>query len=223
MEKVSNVSVESVNDSKFVKLMRMHYVQDGIGKIWDISLVPDSVTVVIYNKTNKTLVLVKQLRAAVLFRESRKEFSISNLKENVSFINESLKDMDSDAAKRGITMELCAGCVDKHDKSLADIATEEVLEECGFKLSQPLEYVQTFHQAIGMCGDKKAMFYAEVSEEDRVSNGGGVAAEGEMIEVVELSLDEVKEYLKHPDVNTNAATLYGLQWFLLNKAGNAME
>ena len=34
-------------------------------------------------------------------------------------------DMDSDAAKRGITMELCAGCVDKHDKSLADIATEE--------------------------------------------------------------------------------------------------
>ena len=55
------------------------------------SLVPDTVTVVIYNKTNKTLVLVKQLRAAVLFRESRKEFSIGNVKENVSIINESLK------------------------------------------------------------------------------------------------------------------------------------
>ena len=44
-----------------------------------------------------------------------------------------------------------------------------------------------------------ALFYAEVSEEDRVSSGGGVAAEGEMIEVVELTLDEVKDYLKTPN------------------------
>ena len=62
-----------------------------------------------------------------------------------------------------------------------------------------------------------AMFYAEVSEEDRVSSGGGVAAEGEMIEVVELSLDEVKEYLKRLNINSPTFTLYGLQWFLLNK------
>ena len=62
-----------------------------------------------------------------------------------------------------------------------------------------------------------ALFYAEVSEEDRVSSGGGVAAEGEMIEVVELTLDEVKDYLKTPNINSPTFTLYGLQWFLLNK------
>ena len=69
----------------------------------------------------------------------------------------------------------------------------------------------------GTGGQNMALFYAEVSEEDRVSSGGGVAAEGEMIEVVELTLDEVKDYLKTPNINSPTFTLYGLQWFLLNK------
>ena len=64
---------------------------------------------------------------------------------------------------------------------------------------------------------KMALFYAEVRNEDRVSSGGGVAAEGEMIEVVELKVSEIKEYLRQPDVNSPTFTLYGLQWFLLNK------
>ena len=90
-----------------------------------------------------------------------------------------------------------------------------------FSLVTPSPYlisdVQTF---LKLDGNKKTLFYAEVSEKDKVSNGGGVAAEGEMIEVVELSLDEVKEYLKMPNVNSPASTLHGLQWFLLNKADN---
>ena len=65
-----------------------------------------------------------------------------------------------------------------------------------------------------------ALFYAEVRNEDRVSSGGGVAAEGEMIEVVELHVEEVKKYLRQPEVNSPTFTLYGLQWFLLNKVGN---
>ena len=72
-------------------------------------------------------------------------------------------DITLEGAKRGITLELCAGLVDKKGKSLATIATEEgnynflismyyvqqkkivilflfiVLEECGFALSQPIE------------------------------------------------------------------------------------
>ena len=108
----------------------------------------------------------------------------------------SFADIPHDVGKKGITLELCAGIVDKQGKSLAEIATEEVEEECGFKLSQPIEYVQSFRSSIGTGGQNMAMFYAEVSEEDRVSSGGGVAAEGKMIEVVELSPDEegAKQY-----------------------------
>jgi len=77
--------------------------------------------------------------------------------------------------------------------------------------------VQTFRASIGTGGAKMALFYAEVSDSDRVSSGGGVASEGEMIEVVELSVAEVKTYLQEPDINSPTFTLYGLQWFLLNK------
>ena len=138
MEEVSNVSIEPVNDSKYLKPVRMNYVQNGMKKIWDLSLGHPSVTVVIYNKTKQTLVLVKQLRPAVLFAELMNDASIDNVND-IPKINKSLKDIPHDVGKKGITLELCAGIVDKQGKSLAEIATEEVEEECGFKLSQPIE------------------------------------------------------------------------------------
>lgn len=119
--------------------------------------------------------------------------------------------------KRGITLELCAGIVDKPTLSLKEIAQAEVEEECGFKTSKPLEFVQTFRSSIGTGGQNMTLFYAEVTEEDRVSSGGGIAQEGEMIEVVEMSIEDVKAYLLKPEVNCPTFTLYGLMWFLQNK------
>ncbi len=47
-------------------------------------------------------------------------------------------------AKLGFTLELCAGIVDKK-KTLAEIAAEEVLEECGYKIDpDKLEYIIQF-------------------------------------------------------------------------------
>lgn len=53
-------------------------------------------------------------------------------------------DTDKYPAELGVTLELCAGIVDK-DKPLVDIACEEVLEECGYhiKLSD-LELVNSY-------------------------------------------------------------------------------
>jgi len=70
----------------------MNYVQNGVKKIWDLSLGHSSVTVVIYNKTKQTLVLVKQLRPAVLFAELMNDASIDNVND-IAKINESLKGM----------------------------------------------------------------------------------------------------------------------------------
>ena len=36
--------------------------------------------------------------------------------------------------QKGFTLELCAGILDKEDKTLAEIAAEEVLEECGYRI-----------------------------------------------------------------------------------------
>jgi len=68
-----------------------------------------------------------------------------------------------------------------------------------------------------------SLFYAEVTDEQRVSSGGGVASEGELIDVVEMSVDEVTQYLNKPSVNSPTFTLYALQWFLMKKAPTFSE
>ena len=171
----------------------------------------------IFNRTRQTLVLVKQFRPAVFFSELMSRRSKAVEAEDLTQVV--LDDyVDQDVIQKGITLELCAGIVDKAGKSLSEIATEEVEEECGFRLSRPIEYVQTFRSSIGTGGSKMALFYAEVSEEDRVSSGGGVSEEGEMIDVVEMSVEEVRRLLGQEEVNCPTFCLYGLQWFLSKSA-----
>ena len=69
METVTEVSVSKLESSRYMKPLRLHYTQNGIAKMWDLGMSAPSVAVVIYNKSRKTLVLVKQLRPAVLFAE----------------------------------------------------------------------------------------------------------------------------------------------------------
>ena len=83
-----------------------------------------------------------------------------------------------------------------------------------------------------------SLFYVEVKDDQKVSEGGGkwvwiksiiewlfrwfgksgVVEDGEMVEVVEMSIEEVKAYLQKEEVNCPTFTLYGLQWFLSNKS-----
>ena len=57
----------------------------------------------------------------------------------------------------------------------------------------------------------------EVTNKDKISEGGGLAEEGEMIKVVEMSVEQVKDYLKQESVNSPIGLLYGLQWYMNNR------
>lgn len=48
--------------------------------------------------------------------------------------------------------------------------------------------------------------------------GGGCESEGEIIEVVEFSIPEVKNYMRARDVHSPASFFFGISWFLLNKS-----
>lgn len=48
--------------------------------------------------------------------------------------------------------------------------------------------------------------------------GGGDDSEGEVIEIVELSIPEIKDYIKSKEVQSPASFLFGVSWFLLNKS-----
>ena len=50
-----------------------------------------------------------------------------------------------------------------------------------------------------------------------MSQGGGLEAEGEFINVREMSIDEVKEYVSTERVNSPTGFLYAVSWFMLNK------
>lgn len=107
-------------DSPYVKPSRMYYVQNGVEKNWDLLKVHDSVAIVLYNTTRQKLVLVRQFRPAVfhgIITSEKGSFDEVDLKEFPPAI--------------GVTLELCAGIVDK-SMSWEEIAREEVLEECGY-------------------------------------------------------------------------------------------
>lgn len=90
------------------------------------------------------------------------------------------------------TYELCAGIVDK-DKSLVEIAHEEILEECGYHVPvTQIERVTSFYTAVGFAGSVQTLFYARVNESMRVNGGGGI--DEEMIEVIGVPVKEAKKF-----------------------------
>lgn len=117
---VSNVRVcPFPPDSPWLKAFRLTFTQDGKSKNWDLTRAHDSVGIIIFNISRKKLVFVRQFRPACYYRH----------------VPASEKDIDVKKypAELGLSIELCAGIVDK-DKSLVEIAREEVMEECGYEV-----------------------------------------------------------------------------------------
>lgn len=132
-------------------------------------------------------------------------------------LSETTLDLEKYPAKLGITIELCAGIVDK-SKPLNEIAREEVLEECGYNVPvERLEEVMTYRAGVGTNGSFQTLYYCEVSDDDMVTNGGGV--EDEIIDVVEYTMDEARDLVKQgAHINGPPSFLLGVLWFLCNKA-----
>uniref|UniRef100_A0A336MRY2 Uridine diphosphate glucose pyrophosphatase NUDT14 n=1 Tax=Culicoides sonorensis TaxID=179676 RepID=A0A336MRY2_CULSO len=192
-------------DSPYVKPFRLYYTQNGVEKNWDCLKVHDSVAIIIFNVTRKKLVLVKQFRPAVYYGIVSEEGDPNNI------------DYEKFPPKIGITLELCAGIVDKN-KSLKEIAQEEVLEECGYDVPlDKIEEVLVYRSGVGVSSAVQSLFYCEVTDELRKNKGGGV--DHEIIEIAEFSIEEIEEKMKPGNVHTSPPSfLFGILWFLTNKA-----
>lgn len=209
MENITEMKVAPLTESRFVKPLRLHYKQDDIPKVWDIIQCHASVAVVLFNITNQSLVFVRQFRPPVYFSALRRA---QGQIEPGADIN-----LCAANPKKGITLELCAGIVDKN-KSLAEIAQGEILEECGYEVPiGNIQQIQTFPSSVGVGGESATLFYAETTSDMKKGKGGGVVEEGELIEVVEMSLTETKALMNQPEVNMPPMALYGLSWFFMNK------
>ena len=184
LKPVKIISIDENTNPKFVKTELVTAERDGVSFKWERIKSHDSVHIVVYNVTTREFLLVNQVRVPVLC---------------------------SDNSNNGIVTECAAGLVDK-DIPIAQIAQEEILEELGYDV--PLSKVipiKVLKSSVGTAGTTSHTYYAEVTESMRVSDGGGL--EGEDIEVVRISIDNVYDWLFSPDTTTDAVTMFLVTWY----------
>ena len=89
-----------------------------------------------------------------------------------------------------------------------------------WNLSTVTSQHEKYHEFLktNLCADLDNYTFTEVTDDQKISSGGGLLEEGEMIEVIEMSIDEIKSYLDQNELKTNGRSLTGLYWFLARKA-----
>ena len=109
----------------------------------------------------------------------------------------------------GWLTEAVAGLIDK-DEAPDDAVRREILEETGYEVDR-LERIICFYPTPGITSERIVLYYAETRGAAPVAAGGGLAAEHEDIQVVELPLAEAFAQLDRGEI-TDGKTLIGLMW-----------
>lgn len=113
----------------------------------------------------------------------------------------------------GMLIETPAGLLDNDDAETA--IRREAEEETGYRIGEVSRLFELF-MSPGSVTERVAFFVAEYEPADRVSNGGGLAEEGEDIEVLEIELADAIEQIGTGEINDGKTVLL-LQWALLQQ------
>jgi len=187
--KIENFTLDPLHDPRFIATARAHYKQNGIAKSWEIVKAHDSVAILIYHTEFDAFILVQQFRPAVYMNNND-----------------------------GVTVELCAGIVDKQ-LSLAQIAKEEIEEECGYDVPlEKIEKITSFYTSVGFAGSRQTLYYAEVDESMKVSEGGGVDAE--LIEVIVLPSRKANSLIFDESIAKTPGLMFAFIWWKERGTGN---
>ena len=108
----------------------------------------------------------------------------------------------------GMLLEACAGLLD--GMSPEDCIRKEIEEELGYRVARVTKLFAAYSSP-GALTERVHYFVADYSPEDRVGEGGGLAEEGEEVEVVELPIAEALAMLDRGEIR-DAKTLVLLLW-----------
>jgi len=89
----------------------------------------------------------------------------------------------------GMLLEAPAGLLDADDASAETAIRREAEEETGYRV-QDVTRIGEYFMSPGSVTERVAFFTGSYRAGERVSEGGGVASEGEDIEIVEVTLAE---------------------------------
>ncbi|KAF0982969.1 hypothetical protein FDP41_010948 [Naegleria fowleri] len=188
----------------------MYYNQNGLQKTWDIAITRDSVSCLIYQKSQKAFIIVKQFRPAIFARQ------VTELNQDPSGPNVKLPDQIK------FTFELCAGVSDKNMSPLETIQAE-LEEECGFRIPKDcIQLVNTYYTGTASNASMQYLFYVEMNDESektwKIGEGGGLESEGEIIEVYKLPLENIHRFLTDTTIPKPSTLCYAILWWFMEKA-----
>ncbi|RKS69339.1 nudix-type nucleoside diphosphatase (YffH/AdpP family) [Motilibacter peucedani] len=112
----------------------------------------------------------------------------------------------------GMFVETAAGLLDEDDPETA--VRREAAEETGVEIG-PLERVFDLWTSPGSVTERLHFYAAPYSAASRTAAGGGLAEEGEDIEVLELDFDDALERVRSGEI-ADAKTVLLLQWAALS-------
>jgi nudix-type nucleoside diphosphatase (YffH/AdpP family) len=113
----------------------------------------------------------------------------------------------------GMMIEAAAGLLD--NASTEQRIRAEAEEETGYRVEN-VQKVFEAYMSPGSVTEKLHFFIAEYDASTRVGHGGGVEAEGEDLEVLELTLDDALSAVRRGEI-VDAKTIMLLQFAALNR------
>jgi UDP-sugar diphosphatase len=203
--------------SAFVRPLSLSYSLDGTRKRWDMVRSHASVGVLLYHSDLKAAIVVRQFRPAVYESVRGEGAEAEKVKGGGGGAGaaDTHNPHSNPPLSAGFTFELCAGILDKAGLSTRQVAAEEVAEECGFRVDPgALEEVGAYRTAIGITGAAHTVFYAAVSDADRLEpgEGAGGGVDGEAIETLALPVDRIDAFLADPALARSAGLMFALVW-----------
>lgn len=183
---ITDLKVSELKESNYIKPLKVNFTLNGAKKSWEAVRSHDSVSVLLYHKEKESFLLVKQFRVPVFLNDSSKTF----------------------------TYELCAGLVDK-DKSLEEIAQEEINEECGYAVElKDILKITSFYTNVGISGACQYLFFAKIDESMKIHAGGGV--NDEQIELMYLPIEQSDEFIFDESKAKTPGLMFSFYWFFKN-------
>lgn len=184
---IKDFKTSKLSETKFVHPVKINFNLNGKDKTWEAVRSHDSVAVLLYHEERKAFLLVKQFRAPVYLNDIRKTY----------------------------TYELCAGLVDK-DKSLYEIAKEEIDEECGYDVAlSDIQKITSFFTNVGISGGCQHLFFAKINESMKIHEGGGI--NDEQIELYFLPIEKSDELIFDESKAKTPGLMFSFYWFLKNQ------
>lgn len=134
----------------------------------------DSAAALLYNPDTNAVILVNQFKVPTLLARRR----------------------DNPMTSDGWITETVAGMVDAAETP-EETAVRETLEETGYKIGKP-ELICRFFSSPGGTSERIFLYFAEVSETDKIGKGGGLA--GEDVRTIEMNANELFHLLEEKQI-----------------------